>query len=552
MRKPSPHRFRWPAPYTSPVSKKCFISGAGHFVTLRIVLSEPVIRALWSQLDDSDPIGHPGQGWVAPSGVHEEFIFNDTAETYLVCGGDRGAKTTTTAMKAYLLALEFISTYPLDAGGHVAWVVADNYNLTATEMRDCIGEWLMQMPEIAQTRGKEGGFKQTARIDPGTIEIPTPNGKTFKIETKSVGDPMNAMRAEGPVWILACEAALLSHDFYLRAQGRLGQIRGQSNGKFGQLIMSGTLEGSLGWYPTQYTKWKSETEATLDKAAVYSFRSQDNPFAWPGGAENAQLKQLERELPEALFMERYLAVPSPPSGRVHDRFDSTIHVKEVEYDPALPVYLGMDPGYSGASSNYAIVVAQKKNIQRADGRSFQQWHIIDQIYEHHMTVDEICQKAMDQYWWKNPKKIGVIDIAGSYHAGAQESNTEVWQKKTGLTLMHERVNIQPGIDRFNTMLQYDPEFREPKVLFHPRCTGILSELGHCLSPVDNRPHIYSWNKNRMGDVIGKVPKDDFCDGIKALTYLWINQVGYATANQGPKRPHVRNIRGRRRAALTRY
>ncbi len=59
-------------------------------------------------------------------------------------------------------------------------------------------------------------------------------------------------------------------------------------------------------------------------------------------------------------MERYLAVPSPPSGRVHDRFDSTIHVKEVEYDPALPVYLGMNPGYSGASSNYAIVVAQKK------------------------------------------------------------------------------------------------------------------------------------------------------------------------------------------------
>ncbi len=111
--------------------------------------------------------------------------------------------------------------------------------------------------------------------------------------------------------------------------------------------MSGTLEGSLGWYPTQYTKWKSETEATLDKAAVYSFRSQDNPFAWPGGAENAQLKQLERELPEALFMERYLAVPSPPSGRVHDRFDSTIHVKEVEYDPALPVYLGMEPRIFG-------------------------------------------------------------------------------------------------------------------------------------------------------------------------------------------------------------
>ena len=128
------------------------------------MLSEPVIRALWSQLDDSDPIGHPGQGWVAPSAVHEEFIFNDTAETYLVCGGDRGAKTTTTAMKAYLLALEFIATYPLDAGGNVAWVVADNYNLTSTEMRDCIGEWLMQMPEIAQTKGKEGGFKQTSQM----------------------------------------------------------------------------------------------------------------------------------------------------------------------------------------------------------------------------------------------------------------------------------------------------------------------------------------------------------------------------------------------------
>lgn len=877
------------------------------------MLEEARIRALWSQLEDSDPIGHPGQGWIAPSAVHEEFLMNGSALNYLICGGDRGAKSTTTAMKAWLLTMEFIAHYPLDAAGQEAWVAAENYDLTSTEMRDCLGEW------FTSSLGKDN-VEQNSVLNPGSIKITVPStgGGVFTILTKSVGDPMNSMRAKAPIWILGCEAALLSHDFYLRAIGRLGQMRGQTEELFGQLIMSGcltgdsliitddgikrigefvseephpidvgvpglseparanlawangekdviriemdkgyhiagtpnhrviarlhdgstdwvrfdeldegqlvairydtqmfgpkewdtddayfaglyiaegnweadiyemkelvpsggqgrpgierspwrtrdrititnideeittfladrgyrqsgyhwrktdheladtfrlmgidpkwhalekevpqgildasqtcqvaflqgafdgdgtaiskgnsesvkyytsskalaeqvrvmvlnlgvpvsltsrrmdspnpgyvvtilnsplfaerigfrltrkqkvaeqtppptfyrnqalagqrflgypvlwvrvkskeagrektydlhvpganvfwanglishnTLEGSLGWYPTMFSKWKSAAEAKLDNGVSYSFRSHDNPYAWPGGENNKQLIDLERTLPEATFKERYLAVPSPPTDRVHERFDSTVHVREVEYDPSLPIYMGIDPGWSGHPSHYAVVVAQRHKIELHDKRLADQWHIIDSIYEHHMTPEQICAIVMDRDWWGNPDKKGVIDIAGTAHAGSREPNTEVWLKKTGMYLKSQRVLINAGIDRFNTMLEYIPLSREPKVLIDPKNVGLLSELGHCLPPredTDTGPleaRIYSWQKNRQGDIVGKTPKDEHNDAIKALTYMWVSIIGYADGNVTRKTIKMRNRRNRDR------
>lgn len=487
-------------------------------------------RALFKAWPDS--VQDSGEGYEVPGPTHADFIFDRSHSTYFVSGGERGAKSWTTAAKCALSTIEFITYHPQQANGKVAWVVAETYDLTNVEMVECL------YPFIAAHKPGTRLYKNNQHHE---IEIPTGTGGSFIIRTKSALDP-ESLRAEAPVWVLICEAALLSEDAYFRLRGRLGQIRGQFPG-FGMLIAGGTFEGADSWYPTLWTKYQNEDAGKLDMTGSYSLPSEENPFAWPGGANNPELIALKRTLPPALWLERHMAIPAPPTGRVHDRFDVKRHIKICEYDPALPIYIGNDPGYAHPN---AVVVLQKKPMLTQQLVPWFQWQMVDQIYETQMTVEQVCRMAMQKFWWKNPQKTGTIDIAGKAHAGQQEPYAEIWQKITGLSLISQYVRIQPGIDRFNTMLEDDPVGREPRFVIDPRCTGLIGELGGGPNPFDHKLHVYSWHFDRTGVRSGKVPLDEYNDAVKAVTYLFVREIGYAESNQGTKRRHVRNLKSKNR------
>ena len=496
-------------------------------------------KVLWKYLEDSIP--GSGLGYELPGPSHEQFMF-DSSPTLLASGGERGSKSHTSAMKAVLLTLDFIAKHPKEASGAKAWIVAESYELCRPEF-EYIAEWLMQLLP---------GTKPTNMIDPGQINVPVPGGEPLEIKTRSAADPKN-LRAEAPVWTLLCEAALVRQDVYFRLLGRSAQARAQFPG-FGQLIMSGTFENSLGWYPTLWTKWQSEAAQKEDHAASHSFPSHENRFIYPGGLDNEELKRAKAQLPEDVWKERHLAIPAPPSGRVFGSFDVTRHVAKVQYDPDLPVYFGVDPGYSGRSSTYAVVVTQPHDIVGESGETHQQWHVIDEIAINKLstpgfTVRDICEMVKTKYWWGNDEVIGVIDVAGTYHAGAQESNTEVWQRELRIHLSSQKVDILPGIDRFKTMLTINPDTHMPNMIISPRARLLISELGGAPNPFDGQTHVYSYKTDTTGQLVSAKPHDDYCDSIKALTYLFVNKLGYATGrglrqNIGVKRRTRRRIKAR--------
>jgi len=490
------------------------------------VMDKKVAEVIWKALEDSDP--GSGEGYKMPGPSHEGFLFDGTPTT-LVSGGERGAKSHTGAMKCMLITLDFIARHPLQASKGVSWLVGDSYELTRSEF-DNLSEWFQTIVP---------GTKVSTRVDPGQIEVPVRHDDhpglrgVFTIKTKSAADPMS-LRAEAPIWIYGCEAALLTQDVYFRLLGRAGQSRSMYK-DFGQFILTGTFENSLGWYPTLWTKWQSGAAQVVDRARSFSFPSHENRFAWPGGEKNETLMHLKNMLPEDVYKERHLAIPAPPSGRVFGNFDSTVHVQKCSYDPDLPVYLGIDPGYSGRSSTYAVEAMQKV----AD-----QWVVFDEIAINKIsdpgfTVKDICYLAQQRYWWKNADKVGVIDIAGAAHAGAQESNEEVWLRETGLVLRHQRVNLLPGLDRMKTSLQVNPIHKEPGIIFDPSCKLVISELGGAVNPFDNQVHVYSYKTDRQGNVTDSRPRDDYCDGIKAIIYLLVDQMGYATGRGLRKRIRVK-------------
>lgn len=465
-------------------------------------------------------------------------ILEDPHKTQLVAGGFRGGKSQTAGAKGALATVEFIALYGEVAAGKVAWLVGADYERCRAEF-NYISEHLAQIYP---------GVKPTSRVDPGEIRVPVPgaNGRVaghFTIKTKSAADP-TSLGMEGPVWIILCEAAHVSHDVFLRLLSRVSEARSKYP-EFGFLHMEGTFEGSLGWYASLYTKWQGTAAQDEENARSFSLPSHSNTHLYPGGEDDPQILALKASLPENVFKERHLGVPVPPSGRVHSSFDPVVHVRKTAYNSDLPVYLGIDPGYSGQPSTYAVEVCQLHTLESG----FQQWHVIDEITANKhsqpgFTAKDVVEMAMSRFWWKNEDKRAVIDTAGANHAGAQESNEEVWRKLSGLNLMHQPVNILPGIDRFDTCLKQDPITREPGLLIDPKCQLVISELGGQMNPFDGLQHVYQWMTNQQGEVVGKTPRDAYCDGIKALTYLFVNVMGFAYDNNARKTIRVRSRRRR--------
>lgn len=482
-------------------------------------------QQIWRTLPDSVP--GSGLGY-EPSEAQLDFLDDDHLTT-LVAGGERAGKSDTSAMKAFQMTLGFLGDYAASgkAAGEVAWIAADSYELTRPEF-DYIVERLKRTPFRVRA---------SKRIDPGQIDINVPGG-VFTIKTRSANDAQT-LRAESPVWVLVCEASLLTHDAYMRIRSRVGEIRAKYPG-YGSIVLSGTFEGSLGWYPTYWSKWQSTAVQESENVKSFSIPSWSNRFIYPLGENDPEIMRMKEDLPESVFRERIQAVPAPPSGRVHQSFDSTIHVQDTSYDPDKPVLLGIDPGYSGRSSTYAVEVVQRRDT----GCQNNHYWVVDEIFEKQLTVEQVVNIALARYWWRNAEKVGVIDIAGIAHVGAQESNEEVWMKKTGLILNHEKVNIRPGIDRFESMLQTCPLCSEPYLVFDPKCRGVVSELGGTTNPFDGQVHVYSWQTDREGNVAGHVPRDEYCDGIKALTYLFINQLGFTLTPGARRRAGVKRQRRR--------
>ncbi len=477
----------------------------------------------------------------------QKIILDDDHKTQLVAGGFRGGKSRTASIKGSVATLEFLALYGEQAVGQVAWLVGEEYEKCRAEFNHPDGSLLLDMQKVF---GR--AVKGSARIDPGTIRVPvlkesdpTKIAGYFTIKTKSANDP-TSLGMESPVWIILCEAAQVTFDTYTRLLSRVSEAQ-QRFPEFGWLHMEGTFEGSLGWYPSYWEKWQSPAAQEIEDARSFSLPSESNTHIYPGGAEDPGILKLKATLPEDKFLERHMGVPVPPSGRVHSSFQARVHIRNVKYDPEKPLYIAIDPGYSGQPSAYVVEVMQRSYIGEHE---FHQWNLLDEIAINKQTMPgftakDVCDVAMGKWWWANTQKYGVIDTAGAAHAGAQESNVETWMKNTGLILRNEPVKISPGIDRMDTCLKVDPLSGEPGLIVDPRCRKFIAEMGGGPDPFDGETRVYMWGTDKNNEVMGRVPRDRFNDAIKAVTYMMVNVLGYAFGSKQGNRIRVKSRKRRK-------
>tara|TARA_R110000737_G_scaffold217914_1_gene234273 strand:- start:372 stop:1727 length:1356 start_codon:yes stop_codon:yes gene_type:complete len=423
--------------------------------------------------------------------LYDKVGFNPTTEQRrildspyrftLVAGGEQAGKS--------LMASKYLlSRFAETEGKGLFWLVAADYERTRAEFE-----------YLTEDFAKLGLLKEASkRVDPGHLVL----ADGTRIETKSAKDPRTlAMRA--PDGILGCEASQLDLETFYRLRGRCAPKRGW-------LFLSGTFEGSLGWYPQMFTAWANGADKD---SRAYSLPSYTNVHLYPGGATDPEILKLRDFSSDDFYMERIEGKPSPPQGLVFQEFRPDAHIADVEYEKDVPVHLWMDPGYAGA---YAIEVIQVKGDQI---------QVIDEIYEQGLVTDDMIDIAMSRPWWPDVH-FGVIDVGGTQHQ-AMASPAEMWLSQSGLYLSSQKVRINEGTERLKGWLKIDSKTHAPRLVIAPHCHGILSEFGVVPSPFDGQTRAYRWKTDREGNIVGDVPEDKNNHGVKALIYGLVDRFGYA-------------------------
>ena len=358
-------------------------------------------------------------------------------------------------------------------------------------------------------------------VNPGKIEVRPKDdeGKAFgppvcRIETKSGKDPrtLSSFAING---IIGCEASQLDLDTYQKCLERIAPKRGW-------LTLAGSYEGALGWYPSLAKAW--EFGSTDEQS--FKLPSPTNYHFYPGGMDDPELLRLKRTTSDTFFAERIMGIAAPPTGMVFSEFRPDVHIRDLEYDPDLPVIICDDPGYGHA---HAIEILQVQQGQVC---------VVDEIYERGITTTDLIDVCMKRPWWKGSKTLVIDPHYANQHA-AERSIAEVWLAKTGLVTVGVKVKIAAGTERLKTYLKVDALTGRPGIVFNgkldmngkPTCKGVLSELGAYPNPFDNQTHVYSNKLDSEGNVVGDEPADKYNDGCKAIIYGLVAEFGLSNTSE---------------------
>lgn len=353
----------------------------------------------------------------------------------MVAGGERAGKSRSAAAEAFPHCL-----MPDSLG----WIVGPTYELARQEFNYILGDL-----------GKLGMVQDASTPAHGAMSLTTRTGG--KVVTRSADDPVK-LASVAPDWVLMCEAAQCSYETYLRLRGRVAEKRGW-------LWISGTFEGSLGWYPELWSRWQADN---VENARSYSLPTWSNTQLFPAGREDAEIIALEKAYPADVFQERFGAIPCPPSNLVLKEFSHTEHIRTAPYwskDRAWvdkPVELWIDPGGAG---HYAVLAVQ------VNGYEVQQ---IDEVCVEYGVAEEIIGVCQARPWWALVKS-GVMDIAGQSKDG-RESHADIWKRVARIPIGAKRVGVDEGIQRHRTFLR-DSITGLPNLYHDPRCTYTIREYG---------------------------------------------------------------------------
>ena len=396
------------------------------------------------------------------------------------------------------------------------WLIGLDYSQTEPEwgyLKDIfskLGMWHIKSTDFNGTSGKSS----RAYIGPPDWS----KDQCMKIETKSANN-LEKIGGFPPMLIVLCEAAQNPTDTIVKkSQERLLQTR-----KYGsRLIIVGTFESSMGWYPQYYEKWHNGN--VEDKAIAISCPSWENVVEFPLGREDPAILQVERDNTEEYFNERYGGVPCAPQGAVlAGHFNILTHVRDdiAYFDEKEEVFLWYDPGFTHPS---AIMAGQKRNDEYGDPYVV----LFDEVYTTGLVADQVIDITETKEWFPNVNRYGcTIDYHGKDHSSAGIPVADQWYNRTGIRFRSNKVPTrvktpditETGVDLLKRKLKPHPITSIPRLVLNSKCKGWIAEAGGGPNPLTGKSTVWLHQLDRQKVAVGYQGINDDC--MTATIYgLW--------------------------------
>lgn len=352
------------------------------------------------------------------------------------------------------------------------WIVGPNYTDSEKEFR----KHYNALKRMGAPMDKPGTYYDAHA---GDMQISMYGGK-YLVLGKSAAHPERLV-GEGLSGVIMAEAAKQRERTWTKyIRPTLADFKGWS-------LHSSTPEGK-NWFYDLYMRGQDPFD---DEWASWRFGAWRNPFVYPKGANARDLVRLRKAIDERrrltkaflstlnidseiislmrdqsseTFNQETAALFTEFAGRVFKDFDDEYHVRDLQFNPALPTYACSDYGFTNPFVWLLLQIDHHGTV-----------YVLEEIYESGLTIDDAARLIRDR------RLDNVIEF---YPDPSRPEDTLALERhlqirgnsNTGGILDVRLRYIREALKDMHTHLEVDDPLRHPKLLIDRSCVNTIREM----------------------------------------------------------------------------
>ena len=224
------------------------------------------------------------------------------------------------------------------------WIVGPTYDLGEKEFRVIWDDLI-----IGRGLGKDKRVKKGYSLRSGEMFIEFPWQTRVEVRSAQYPERLVGDSLDGVIMSEAAKHHLETWERFIRAS--LADRRGWAT-------FPTTPEGH-NWL---YTLWQLGMNPEYPDFESWRFPSWDNPFVYPGGRNDPEVKLIEATTAPEWFMQEIGADFASFVGKIYGEFDELTHVKHHTYNPMWKNYIAFDWGYVNPMAAIEFQVDPQDNV----------------------------------------------------------------------------------------------------------------------------------------------------------------------------------------------
>lgn len=231
----------------------------------------------------------------------------------------------------------------------------------------------------------------------------------------------------------------------------------------GHALMIGTPKGYSQLYKL-YKIGQNKQKQMTKQWMSWQFPTITSPFI-----PRAEIEAARRDMDEKMFRQEMLASFESMSGRVYYAFDRKEHVANVEFNPKLPIWIGMDFNIDPMST---VIFQPQPNGQI--------W-AVDELVQVSSNTDDICTELEKRYYKYQNQVTIYPDPAGSSRQHARgESDLDIIREHGFKRIKVKRAHsaVADRINAVNRVLK--TANGDIRLFINPKCKHLIDSFEQTL------------------------------------------------------------------------